>query len=278
MVDGVCDGFADIFRWVPGVHVCFIVFPRLPSEMEENQDISWHLLPFLCFHTCLDFPGCTPSSGSLPSYLSCTARSRTASREVATVCYRLRWTQGDHHQHHHHHHCKHHHSHHHPVHPASCVQGELAWDSSLWKVERLVQVPLQVRKLKNLKNSNYQVIHIIKSTSFQIHHNPPKGVDDHCPGWFAGTSRNWCIILVKLLNAVQKNHPFAVAVLLHPVELLHDQLPPRAGDRPVLGRRQLLGSGRGARLNPQILQHVDGESALIWAFTICLLRFAIFGD
>ena len=57
--------------------------------------------------------------------------------------------------------------------------------------------------------------------------------------------------------------PFAVTVLVDLVELLHDQLPPRAGDRPVLGRRQLRGGGRGARLHPQILQHVDGESALI---------------
>ena len=57
--------------------------------------------------------------------------------------------------------------------------------------------------------------------------------------------------------------PFAVIVLVDLVELLYDQLPPRAGDRPVLGRRQLRGGGRGARLHPQILQHVDGESALI---------------
>ena len=150
MVDGVCDGFADIFRWVPGLlpnHPC--VFYSLSKTSIRNGRKSRHILTS-CFHTCLDFPGCTPSSGSLPSYLSCTARSRAASREVATVCYRLRWTQGDHHQHHHHHHCKHHHRHHHPVHFASCVQGELAWDSSLWKVERLVQVPLQVRKLKNI--------------------------------------------------------------------------------------------------------------------------------
>ena len=109
------------------------------------------------------------------------------------------------------------------------------------------------------RNSNYQVIHIIKSTSFQIHHNPPKGVDDHCPGWFAGASRNWWIMSVKLQNAVQKNHPFAVAVLLHPVELLHDQLPPGAGDRPILGGRQLPGGRRGARLHPEVLQYVDGE-------------------
>ena len=60
-----------------------------------------------------------------------------------------------------------------------------------------------------------------------------------------------------------KRPPFAVIILVDLVELLHDQLPPRAGDRPVLGRRQLRGGGRGARLNPQILQHVDGESALI---------------
>ena len=57
--------------------------------------------------------------------------------------------------------------------------------------------------------------------------------------------------------------PFAVTLLVDLVELLHDQLPPRAGDRPVLGRRQLRGGGRGARLHPQILQHVDGQSALI---------------
>ena len=60
-------------------------------------------------------------------------------------------------------------------------------------------------------------------------------------------------------NAVQKNHPFAVAVLLHPVELLHDQLPPGAGDRPILGGRQLPGGRRGARLHPEVLQYVDGE-------------------
>ena len=68
-----------------------------------------------------------------------------------------------------------------------------------------------------------------------------------------------CIISVKLQNAVQKNHPFAVAVLLHPVELLHDQLPPGAGDRPILGGRQLPGGHRGARLHPEVLQYVDGE-------------------
>ena len=65
------------------------------------------------------------------------------------------------------------------------------------------------------------------------------------------------IFVCEVLHS--KRPPFAVIILLDLVELLHDQLPPGAGDRPILGGRQLPGGRRGARLHPEVLQYVDGE-------------------